>query len=86
MTGNYAYCTFEIYLWQGFAITDEGIKLISDIISETLGLECAVMMGANLAGEVANEMFCESTIGKSLILRDMENETMRSLYFLNLVL
>lgn len=51
---------------QGFAITDSGIQLISSIISEILGIECAVMMGANLAGEVASEQFCESTIGEKL--------------------
>lgn len=53
-----------VSLIKGFAITDHGFKLISEIISENLNnIECAVMMGANLAGEVAEEQFCESTIG-----------------------
>ena len=53
---------------QGFAVTEAGIQLISQIISDNLGgIPCAVMMGANLAKEVANEQFCESTIGELLV-------------------
>jgi len=37
--------------------------LISDVIKNILSIECAVLMGANLAGEVAEEKFCETTIG-----------------------
>ncbi|KAK9737364.1 NAD-dependent glycerol-3-phosphate dehydrogenase N-terminus [Popillia japonica] len=40
-----------------------GIELISHIISKHLKIQCAVLMGANLAGEVAEEKFCETTIG-----------------------
>jgi glycerol-3-phosphate dehydrogenase (NAD+) len=55
---------------QGFAITEQnppGFKLISEIISESLNIPCMVMMGANLAGEVANEEFCEATIGEGFL-------------------
>jgi len=45
------------------SITQTGIRLISDEIAETLGIEVAVLMGANLAPEVANNNFCEATIG-----------------------
>lgn len=41
----------------------EGLKLISDIIRERLGIEMSVLMGANIANEVADEKFCETTIG-----------------------
>lgn len=40
-----------------------GIELISHIITRQLKIQCAVLMGANLAGEVADEKFCETTIG-----------------------
>ncbi|CAI5765350.1 glycerol-3-phosphate dehydrogenase NAD+, cytoplasmic [Podarcis lilfordi] len=41
----------------------DGLKLISDIIREQLGIEMSVLMGANIANEVADEKFCETTIG-----------------------
>lgn len=40
-----------------------GIKLISEEIREILNIEVAVLMGANLAHEVADDKFCEATIG-----------------------
>lgn len=45
-----------------------GIALISHLITQHLGIPCNVLMGANLANEVADEHFCETTIG----LRDMK--------------
>jgi len=51
-------------LVKGFAILPGGgIRLISDLIEEDLGLPVSVLMGANLANEVADEKFCETTIG-----------------------
>ncbi|XP_061471210.1 glycerol-3-phosphate dehydrogenase [NAD(+)], cytoplasmic isoform X2 [Rhineura floridana] len=41
----------------------DGLKLISDVICEQLGIEMSVLMGANIANEVADEKFCETTIG-----------------------
>ncbi|CAB1315583.1 unnamed protein product [Coregonus sp. 'balchen'] len=41
----------------------EGLKLISDVIREKLGITMTVLMGANIANEVAEEKFCETTIG-----------------------
>jgi len=40
-----------------------GIELISNRIHQALDIPVCVLMGANLAPEVANEMFCETTIG-----------------------
>lgn len=52
-------------MFKGFAQGDgTNIKLISKIIEEKLKIPCAVLMGANLANEVAEEHFCETTIGK----------------------
>ncbi|KAG7233409.1 hypothetical protein INR49_007044 [Caranx melampygus] len=37
----------------------DGLKLISDVIQEKLVITMSVLMGANIANEVADEKFCE---------------------------
>ena len=45
--------------------TEEGtIRLISDVIHTSLNIEMSVLMGANIAKDVAHEDFCECTIGR----------------------
>ncbi|OZJ03885.1 hypothetical protein BZG36_03946 [Bifiguratus adelaidae] len=52
-----------ISLIKGLDISEQGISLISEDISQQLGINCAVLSGANIANEVAQEKFCETTIG-----------------------
>lgn len=52
-----------ISLIKGIDEGPEGLTLISDIIREKLQIDVSVLMGANIASEVADEKFCETTIG-----------------------
>ena len=50
---------------KGLDHSSTGLHLVSNIIKEELVLpDVSVLMGANLAREVAREMFGEATIGK----------------------
>ena len=48
---------------QGVDEGPEGLRLISEVIKGKLGITMTVLMGANIANEVAEEKFCETTIG-----------------------
>ncbi|XP_077347588.1 glycerol-3-phosphate dehydrogenase 1-like protein [Lithobates pipiens] len=56
-----------ITLIKGIDEGPEGLKLISDIIREKMGIDISVLMGANIANEVAAEKFCETTIGSKVL-------------------
>ncbi|XP_048474920.1 glycerol-3-phosphate dehydrogenase 1-like protein [Rhincodon typus] len=67
LKGHIKRSSIGVSLIKGIDVGLYGLKLISDIIRETLGIEVSVLMGANLANEVAAEKFCESTIGSANI-------------------
>merc|ERR1719502_1598510 len=48
---------------KGIDFDENGIVLISDIIRKELGADCSVLMGANVANDMAADQFCETTIG-----------------------
>ncbi|KAM9813267.1 glycerol-3-phosphate dehydrogenase [NAD(+)], cytoplasmic-like [Neosynchiropus ocellatus] len=50
-------------LIKGVDTGPEGLKLISEVIRAKLGISMTVLMGANIASEVAEDKFCETTIG-----------------------
>ncbi|KAJ1484641.1 glycerol-3-phosphate dehydrogenase 1-like protein-like protein, partial [Baffinella frigidus] len=56
---------------------ESGVVLISEMIKKMLGgMDVSVLMGANLAGEVAAGSFCETTVGyrvrrNGLLVRDI---------------
>ncbi|XP_074499839.1 glycerol-3-phosphate dehydrogenase [NAD(+)], cytoplasmic [Sebastes fasciatus] len=63
MKGKIKTDALGISLIKGVDEGPDGLKLISDVIQEKLGIAMSVLMGANIANEVADEKFCETTIG-----------------------
>ncbi|XP_033109408.1 glycerol-3-phosphate dehydrogenase [NAD(+)], cytoplasmic-like [Anneissia japonica] len=65
MKGKIAPGAYAISLIKGLMSTegDAGIELISKYINRELDIPVSVLMGANLAPEVAAGNFCETTIG-----------------------
>lgn len=56
------------FILKGFDVAaGGGIDLISQIIKRKLKIDVSVLMGANLANEIADEKFSETTIGKLFI-------------------
>lgn len=47
---------------KGVTVTDDKIELICEYIGEQLDIYCGALSGANIANEIANEMWCETTI------------------------
>ncbi|XP_040834882.1 glycerol-3-phosphate dehydrogenase [NAD(+)], cytoplasmic isoform X2 [Ochotona curzoniae] len=71
--------TIGISLIKGVDEGPKGLKLISEVIGERLGIPMSVLMGANIASEVADEKFCETTIGcKDLAQGQLLKELMQT--------
>ncbi|XP_006203020.2 glycerol-3-phosphate dehydrogenase [NAD(+)], cytoplasmic [Vicugna pacos] len=71
-----------ISLIKGVDEGPRGLKLISEVIGERLGIPMSVLMGANIASEVADDKFCETTIGcKDLAQGQLLKELMQTLNF-----
>ncbi|XP_064271422.1 glycerol-3-phosphate dehydrogenase 1-like protein isoform X1 [Passer domesticus] len=67
ITGQVPTKALGITLIKGIDQGPEGLKLISDIIREKMGIDISVLMGANIANEVAADKFCETTIGCKIL-------------------
>ncbi|KAJ2782518.1 glycerol-3-phosphate dehydrogenase [Coemansia javaensis] len=52
-----------ISLIKGIAISSEGMTTMTQIIHRALGIPVASLSGANIADEIAEEKYCETTIG-----------------------
>ena len=44
-------------------MTEHRVRLISEMISDIIGIEVSAMLGANIADEVSRDQYCEATIG-----------------------
>jgi glycerol-3-phosphate dehydrogenase (NAD+) len=43
-------------------VSEDGVSLFSEIIGKELGIYCGALSGANIAGEVARELYSETTV------------------------
>lgn len=62
LKGKISPLTRAISCLKGLEVTPEGCKLLSTYITETLGIECGALSGANLAPEVARCKWSETTV------------------------
>ncbi|KAK1801028.1 hypothetical protein P4O66_022646 [Electrophorus voltai] len=63
MQGKIKPDAFGMSFIKGVDESPSGLKLISAVIRDKLGISVSVLMGANIANEVAEGKFCETTIG-----------------------
>jgi glycerol-3-phosphate dehydrogenase (NAD+) len=63
LKGKLAPNAVAISLIKGIDFDAKGVVLMSDVIERELGVPCSVLSGANIADEIADGKFCESTIG-----------------------
>jgi glycerol-3-phosphate dehydrogenase (NAD+) len=80
IVGKHATNARAISLIKGIHFDEGGLVLISDIIKEGLHMDVSVLMGANVANEVARDHFCEASIGTQ---NKVTGEIMKQLFHYN---
>lgn len=63
---------------KGVNVSSDDVSLFSESIGEKLGIYCGALSGANIANEVAQEKFSETTIGYDPPPMDSRNPTPRA--------
>lgn len=47
---------------KGLEVSPKGVRLLSELIGQELGIYCGALSGANIASEIAQEKWCETTV------------------------
>lgn len=56
-----------ISLTKGMRVRADGPQLISEMVRKSLGCDCSVLMGANIAKDIGSRQLSEATIGYSVL-------------------
>ena len=56
-----------ISLTKGMRVRPDGPQLISEMVRKNLGVDCSVLMGANIAKDIGAMQLSEATIGCALM-------------------
>lgn len=67
MAGSVKRDAIAISLTKGLRMRPDGPQLISDVIRKELGIDCSVLMGANIAEDIARGELSEATIGYNIL-------------------
>ncbi|KAI4155828.1 MAG: hypothetical protein LQ340_000735 [Diploschistes diacapsis] len=60
---------------KGVAVSADSVSLFSDVIGSKLGIYCGALSGANIANEIAQEKFSETTVAYDPPPMDSQNPT-----------
>ncbi|KAL5640858.1 hypothetical protein ACGC1H_001372 [Rhizoctonia solani] len=63
MRGHVSHLARAVSLIKGVQVEGTRISTFPTVISSVLGIPCSALSGANIANEVAEDKFCESTLG-----------------------
>lgn len=88
MNGHILPTALALSCIKGVSVSRDGVSLFAKVLQERLGIYCGALSGANIANEVAQEKFCETTIAfnptdeNSQATRDrrVTSEVMRRLF------
>lgn len=62
MDGHVPKSALALSCIKGVSVSKHGVSLFANVLQERLGIYCGALSGANIANEVAQEKFCETTI------------------------
>lgn len=67
LAGHVGKDAVAISLIKGMRVRPDGPQLISELVRKELGLDCSVLMGANIAIDIARQELSEATIAYSVL-------------------
>jgi len=53
---------------QGMRVRPDGPQLISELVRKSVGADCSVLMGANIAQDIGAGQLSEATIGRAPVI------------------